>query len=522
MKLNQESGGFGADPNEDDDLPIKPKSILQPMASNSRAIRYRVMMLFGCLLMVIFAMKEAGKPKNWEWMNFPESVSENGNDSGDASTGVDHTDAPPVVINKAASDSAEQDLEANDDVVSQDTLDDSAPTFALASNQSTGDYPAAAVRFWESLFQELSSNQQKKFLLLLKSMRTGQKLDASETSSYSKLVMVIASQREKFHQELFDRVTLTPEDAPGKKRKSEELYESTELWDNTILPAMSAAAIGQDFTISQQQAIKRLQMAIDPLVFSQVSDQTSIGWTGDSEAWKRIWEKTLEQGERQSSKSEPVDRIALMSQPEFYRGKPVQIKGWIRSIRRKSVSADSQLELNHYYEMWVRPKESKLGTFCVYSATLPKGSKLLQETFNASGKNDQHDQTNFIDANENVTIEGHFFKVRTYVAADTTVRGCPVVLASSFESIAPVEFAANSWQPSRTTLSVFLISIPILATAIACWVYFSSRTKQYVPGKQRTKMINKTLSALATDPSVQTDSEKIMSLYETEMDTNDA
>ncbi|MFK7768920.1 MAG: hypothetical protein AB8B55_16990 [Mariniblastus sp.] len=507
---------------DDEDRPIQPKSILEPMPVNSRAIRYRLLMLFGSLLLVVVAMKEAGKPSNWEWMNFqtPQTASETGDSSNSSIELVADAEREPSFVarqqsNKNKSTPNNSNPESNQPSAKNES-DAKSVNFSInekltfASVQSNVDYPAAATTFWNSILQKLSTKQQQDFLRLLKSMRTGQQLARPDGDSYSTLVKVIASQREKFHQDLFDRVTLLGEGSPTKKLKSDELYESTELWEKSILPALTAAAVGDDFTISQQQSIKRLQLAIDPIVFSQVADQTSIGWAGDSQTWKRLWEKA----ETGTADSETVDRIALMSQPEFYRGKPVKIQGWIRSIRRKNVSPKSELEFPHYYEMWVRPAETKLGTYCVYSTKLPKASSVLQQKFNF-GENKNSNTTEFFEVNENVTIEGYFFKIRTYVAADSTVRSCPVVLGSSFDTIAPIEFASvERWQPTRTTLVMLLALIPIIATGIACWVYFGSRTKQYTYGKQRQKTINKTLSSLATDPNVQTDREKIMALYE--------
>ena len=64
------------DPSQDKDAPIRPASIIPSADRTSRAIRFKLLMLFSMLILVIVLMKEAGKPERWEWMGFetPKTV----------------------------------------------------------------------------------------------------------------------------------------------------------------------------------------------------------------------------------------------------------------------------------------------------------------------------------------------------------------------------------------------------------------------------------------------------------------
>jgi len=142
-----------------------------------------------------------------------------------------------------------------------------------------------------------------------------------------------------------------------------------------------------------------------------------------------------------------------------------------------------------------------LGIYCVYTHELPEGFPELTEKF----------QT----VNEQVSIDGYFFKLRTYVAADDVVKVGPVVLASNLTRIAPTEYLdVGNWQPSRATLIFAFLLMPLIATAIAWWVFRFSKTQPYRPGGKTSKKINQTLVDLTKDPRVQTEREKVMALYE--------
>jgi hypothetical protein len=200
----------------------------------------------------------------------------------------------------------------------------------------------------------------------------------------------------------------------------------------------------------------------------------------------------------------PVSHLQLISQPEYYRGKPVEIEGWVRSARRDELQ-DSELGVSQYYILWLRPADTKTAPYCVYALTLPAGFPEVT--------------TEFRDFNQPVKVAGLFFKIRSYQDAERQVRESPVILTRQPELvIKTIPTSVNAWQPSPTTLTVLFVSIPILATLIAWLVYQGGRWKPYEPGRVATAEINNSLDQLKNDSTVQSDLEKVMKLYQSEGD----
>ena len=192
-----------------------------------------------------------------------------------------------------------------------------------------------------------------------------------------------------------------------------------------------------------------------------------------------------------------------MGQSSVYRGQPVTIEGWVRSARKSVLKPTSEIGLPHYFVLWIRPRESKFGPYCVYTMTLPDGFPEVGESFS--------------DFNENVRVTGYFFKIRNYVAADSSVDDSPAIIAAGLERIETTNFTSvNRWQPSRSTLTTAFILIPLVATALAWLVFRNSKTHQYIPGKNSQQRIDQSLNELANNPNVETDRERVLSLYESD------
>lgn len=501
-------------PFEDDDAPVRPKSIVPPVDRTSRAIHIKLMMLFVMLIVVVFLMQEAGKPERWQWMGFqaPES-SEIEVDSLAGDAGNQQPPREPISEHsRLAADPIQRPAEPTDDSPPPITIKTqrsamatkpgvASAEFTFGQPLSSVQYPAAAVSFWSSTFPGLAPKEQTTFCRLLKTLRLSQTLSEGFQPATQNLVQKIAEQRDSFEQSLFDQLALTPDGTPEKTRLAEELFESQDLWSKKILPALESGAQGLDFTLGQQQAIKQLQGVIDPLLYLQVQDHTSLGWSGDSGAWSRLWEKSTADD---SSSADPVSRIELMGQPELYRGRLVSVSGWVRSARKKLLGPDSELGIPHYFVLWVRPVESKQGPYCVFSTELPAGFPDVGEPF--------------LDMNERVEIHGYPFKIRSYIAADSSVEPCPVIIARQLTRIENAEYTSvTQWQPSRTTLMMALILIPLFASFLAWAAFRSSQTRPFTPGKKTQTKIGHSLNELANDPRVQTDRENVMRLYETDL-----
>ena len=381
---------------------------------NFKLVVPHVLVLVIMLLLVIYARHEAGKPENWEWMGFKNQAAQTDLAQQESlSKSEELVSSQPEF--KSVGNSARSQIpspptggqpSAEPISVDPDLGAISTAVNVTTTNKNSSD-PASEIasEFWRSIINKMKPEQQATLMKMLRSMRRSEPLAPETVESCKSLVSIISKNRNKFHQDLFDQLALTADGTQEKKELSSGLFDSQAVWEEEILPAFQATVKGEDFTLAQLQAIHRLQATLDPIVFDQVQDGTAIGWSGDSDAWKRIWEIVTGGPTGPLALKEPapdfkqVTRIELMSQPEFYRGQPIKVEGWVRSARESEVSKTSELGISQKYTMWIRPKETKQGPYCVYAHQTPDDFPELT--------------TQFQDLNEQVSIEGYFFKVRT-------------------------------------------------------------------------------------------------------------
>ncbi len=504
-------------------VPANPRPA--PTDFTSRAIRLRLMMLFGMLILVVILMKEAGKPENWRWMGFDKQTVVQAEGAVAQAKGAvaqakgeradwkqDQSIQEPPFDGRLPSGIAGDAVQArstNDVGAATDAESNMQPSELRPSEASNaivkqvGGYPVAAVEFWNGFVPRLNAQQQRDLFRLLKEFREvssskrHELVDDPKIADYRKLVGSISARRNQFHSEMFDQLAVLADGSEGKEKLAKEFFDSQQVWNKKILPAFKLGLEGEDFSISQLKQIEQLQLVLDPIVLAEVKDRTSIGWEGDSTAWLRLWEMTQNE---ELGLPIPVTHLQLLSQSEFYRGKAVEISGWARSARRKNLQ-DSELGVSHYYEIWVRPADTNLAPYNVYSMELPENFPELTDQF----------QT----INVRIKVAGAFFKVRTFIDGAVEVAESPVILAKSFESFNDTSpIAASAWQPSRTTIIVLLVLMPIVATALAWLAHRGTQTQTYQPGAMSTKKINSSLAQLANDPDVKTAHERVLELYQ--------
>ena len=465
------------------------------------------MILLGLLLLVIFLMHEAGKPERWEWMGFDkqtksanESVSSRSVDTPNDT--LDDDVEPETTIQIGTTDS--QKKSGVNSEVGDTKIDwsDRPSDLSIPASSQTADYPVAAVRFWHKTIGELSIDRRSQLLFLLKAIRTGNELKSQNNKDNQRLVNYISQLRDNYHHDLFDALTLATDGSENKKQLSSQLQETTAIWDQKVKPALDSAARGQDFTLAQQFAVKRLQLALDPVVFQFVQDKTSLGWAGDSLPWIRLWERLLTEP---FPVSQRVSRIQLIGQPDHFRGNAISTSGTVLTARKVQPGENSEIGINRYFELWLRPADSNLGPINAYVHRLPEEFPSVTDKYS--------------DLNVEVTLEGYFFKIRSYVAADKSVEHCPVVIAKSV-SIVPVTetLTTSRWQPNSSVLTASFAVIPVIAIGIAWFAYRITQTRRFQPGQTSARKIADNLDALRQDPTIQSDLEKVMSLYDREPD----
>ena len=490
----------------------------------SGSLKWKMFTLIGMLVMVIYSMNEAGKPENWAWMGFEKksksNKSENLNDApiatgrvaakGDSTS--NSANSKPEANSSNASTSATEPGSANPTKPNQPPSVRSAP---IRLSKSSASFPHApqptalpteSARFWSSFFASLNTAEQIQWMDLLEASQSS--LPPAErppaTKTQAMLVARAARQRDDFDNKLRDRMSSIPHASEKRSQVSQRYFEADKLWQNRILPALTAAIEAQELTLIQQQATVNLQHHLDIDALNLVQDKTAVGWTGDSVAWKRAWKRIHE-----SKVGEPafVKRIQLIGQPREFRGKAVTVYGFVRAIETRTESSDSSIagpqadgtDEVTYYIVWVQPSGSTAGPYCVYCLNLPAG---LPRSRDELAKFEQM-----------ATVHGIFFKNRTYQLADRTVDYSPLILTDGFELKPSLNFSL-----SPTWMAAALALVPLLGVGIVWYAFRSTVSRKRLPSKKKQEEINVFLGDLKDDPSIKTELEQVQAIAEHEDD----
>ena len=324
------------------------------------------------------------------------------------------------------------------------------------------------------------------------------------TETQTELITRVQKQRDDFNNKMLDRMSSIPQASKKRSEVSGDYFAADKFWQKQISPALNAFQESQDLTLAQQRAVIDLQYHLDIEALDLVQDKTAVGWTGDSVAWKRCWNR-IYQGEI----GEPsfVKRIQLTGQPREFRGKAITVYGFVRDIEtRVAASSDSiagsqasgDTEIT-YYILWVQPSDSDAGPYCIYCLNLPEQLPRSRDKLK--------------EFQQMATINGIFFKNRNYQRADRTVQYCPLILANGFE-LKP----AFNWKLSPTWMAAALALVPILGVGIVWYAVRSTVSRKRLPSKKSQEEIDAFLGDLKDDPSIKTDLEKIQAIAEHEDD----
>ena len=492
-------------------------STLQPKPYNGNLVR-KMLTLIAMLVMVLYAMNEAGKPENWAWMGFveqPTDTSERLNESespnenktlkakAQANPTSDHTSP---VTTPAKSPTGTSPTTLNSPVI---RLAQTPSTITHATSQQQVGLPTESGRFWTSFFTSLKTAEQVEWMDLLETLsgdRLPTQLPANQTQA--KLIDLAAKRKEAFNNKILDRISSLPQASEKRSQVSQDYFESNKFWTKQILPALTASKAAEDITMLQQQSVGRLLNHLDIDALNMVQDKTAVGWTGDTVAWKRCWSQL-----HQSQLDEPtyVTRIQLTGQPREFRGHAITVNGFVRSIETRRAKPDSSIigdrtadEPQTYYILWVQPADSDAGPYCVYCLNPPEQ---LPRT-----------QAELKDYQWLAKINGIFFKNRTYKATDR-VRYSPLILADSFEMKPPVTDHPVLKQKLNPQLMAGLLAmIPLIAVGIIWYAVRSTVSRKRLPSKKSQEELSVFLGDLKDDPSIKSDQEQIQAISEHEDD----
>ncbi len=409
-------------------------------------------MLFGLLALVIIMMSEARKPENWMWMGF-----KSGPGNGDALL------LEPV----------------SNGVTSESPFDNSVAIGVLPSTNSTSqdevdprNEEAAASKFWQHIWEQL------------------------QTPDRTALIELIQLSQKSFDQRDINPADFEPLISTLIANKPSDPSYATK-WESIIRPGLMAVHSGEDLTLKQQSAVKKLYEPLDPLVLDLLDDFTSPGRKVDMPAWFRYWGRILENNETEEVTS--VSPVQLVAQPDVWRFKPIKVGGRLLAGRMKNAGIHGPLRHNGvWYEWWIGNTHGADEVWCVYTAFKPDSIDVGES---------------FTDFDLPVESTGLFYKVRSYVDSQSKGNHCPLILSHDLtltQRTNPV--AQATWMPSPTVMAFCIAGVMAIAFAIAMLIYRSDQHRIHKPGGDYKRQIETHLDGLVDDPGIKTVSERLEEL----------
>ncbi len=471
----------------------------------ARAVRFRIMTLMVLLLVVIFAMKEAGKPARWMWMGFdqqgrPADASDTSDVLVGTSGGMAKRDSVDW-MDGATAKSASRPLTPDSQRQGETKNGLSTPPNDLPA---VGDYDR---RFWVDTYRHSSGDGQRDLFGLLRKVIQSDLSRPANGPALEKLLKRLARQQTDFQTLALNEIALLP-DHVQQKRKTVALFEFDRRWQKDVLPALTAAAIGKDFAFAGQVEVGKVNTWLRELYLNAVEDLAGMGTRGDLQGWLTVWDDALARHpvKPPSAGSSPVSFLQVSGQPKTWRGKAVNVSGQARTCRKK-VLEKSQLPVNQYYEVWVEPLDDDGdGLFCVYTAGIP-------DSFPQTAIENQPQKFHKIDIP--VSLRGQFFKIRSYRDSAGGVSHSPVVIARRIDSVGSIASAAKQHvAPGWKTLVMWFVGVAVLATSLAIVVFRSSRTQARAPGKSTARRMQRALEMLAQDHSIKSPAQRVAELTE--------
>ena len=478
----------------------------------ARAAKFRLMFLVVLLLMVITAMKEAAKPQRWMWMGFDR----------EPVAGSLHENNAIIIEDRIPTDKSELDRENRDGDISSSIVNYPEAEEAAAEPASDGlqtsiansDRDAVTREFWQLAFDGLDQSQQSTLFLLLRKVAQSNVSPPREPAQYKELIEILQQEQDSFQTVRLGEISVMKSGAEKEQRLA-AFFQFDQQWKKEALPMLQRAATGDDYLPAGQSHLKQVLTDLRPRYLQSTHDLTGMGQRGDLPVWLTIWDIALGtsfNADRANRLTTPVSFLQLSGQPNVYRGQPVTIVGRAKTVRQKKLNKQTtRLPIDAYYEMWIDPESDGDGLFCVFVAEVP--AKL---GFSAAEPDER-----FHSIDVPVSIDGVFFKVRSYLDFGKNVSHAPVIVAKNVRLTAAVKTASgDQWSATAGVAPVFFTVIGIISIGLAVVVFRSARTgSRVVRGATATRMM-RTLAELGDDDEIMSAADRVAELSKQDSATN--
>ena len=188
------------------------------------------------------------------------------------------------------------------------------------------------------------------------------------------------------------------------------------------------------------------------------------------------------------------------------------ITGRAKTVRRNKLDKQTtRLPIDAYHEMWIDPEGDGDGLFCVYVAELP----------DELGLNKPVAKDRFHSIDVPVSVDGVFFKVRSYVDFGNNVSHAPVIVAKNIRLSAAVKSSnGNRWGTNSSGAAIFFSVIGILSIGLAIVIFRSARTGSRVVRGATAERMMKSLAELGDDEEIKSASDRVAELAQQNSESN--
>lgn len=462
------------------------RRLLPPPNYAGRAMRLRLYVLVGSLLLVMVLMEQVRDPDLWRRIGFTEQPA--GAKTGEP-VWTEVRIAPP------GSDSQqEQEAEPAGKNISDQTGSEAAGESGTEAkngdDQSAVATTDSAEELWRGLFRGLTPEELN---LIAARMVAGSGPDPDTG---------IAGVAQTLDRRMGSEVTLRLEQIAGISRSdrpraaamAESIARTQIEWRETIRPWLE-----QDSPFDGSAAIfVPFELALRAVAIERIEDRTGPARVVEGAAWLFA----LQQSSRIVRLFNPLPEprvYQMMTMPSEYRAHPVRFSGQL--LGTESVkTAGNALGVDRYWVLWMGDDSGGNVPACIYLTEKPEdipGSEL-----------------EFTKCNLPVRIDGIFFKLRTYIASDRSSAVCPLILATYAtvipDNAAKADVAADSGGLPEGWPWI-IAGLITLAGGVAwiAWKNTHAGLKHPEPAGLRAG-----LKSLANDSEILTDREQVARLQE--------
>ena len=163
------------------------------------------------------------------------------------------------------------------------------------------------------------------------SIETETTIELRTRDRYRKLIDKIERFGNDSQADLLGEISLLGPESKHKMILSQQLVDFQDHWKKFKTAAMDGIQ-GKPLDPEQLETLGNVRAIIDQTTYEMIRDRTPVVRSADGPAWLRTWER-IQVGEPDTEMEDPdslISHIQLLSQPESYRGRWVEISGTIR------------------------------------------------------------------------------------------------------------------------------------------------------------------------------------------------